>query len=578
MVGRITPALLLATTCVGSMSLAAKPRLRRPVALTISPDGERLYVANRRSGSVSVVDPVKQRVVGEIDLGGRPSAMTLLAGGRHLLVTDEQRHRLVLLSGARGEWKVAARLKVAPYPVDVVTGRRGKRCYVSSLWSQAVTVVDVRPNATAKLSVAKTIRIPFPPRKICLAKDDARLIVAGSFEGMIGTIDTRRNALLVVKNVPGHNIRGLALGADGKRLLIAQQSLNSLAHSTLDDVHWGNMMVNVLYSFSLEDVYDPRAELLKDRLATHLGTPEYGAGDPGPIAVRRGRLAIALSGVNQVVVSRGLSDPLAPVSVGRQPAALAFSPDGKRVFTADTLSDSVSIIDAVRAKLLARISLGRQPKLTPAERGEQLFFDARLSHDGWMSCNSCHTDGHSNGLLNDNLSDGSFGAPKRVLSLLGVAQTGPWAWNGTVKGLDRQVRNSVTKTMQGEAPTDEQVADLVAFLQTLKPPPPPSRFGERPHAAAIKAGRRLFSTFNCNRCHSPPSYTSKAAYDVGLTDAAGNKRFNPPSLRGVGWRRALFHDGRARSLKDVFARFRHQLPRALSKSELDELIAFLRSL
>ena len=52
-----------------------------------------------------------------------------------------------------------------------------------------------------------------------------------------------------------------------------------------------------------------------------------------------------------------------------------------------------------------------------------------------MSCHSCHPDGHTNGLLNDNLGDGNFGAPKRVLSLLGVGQTGPWAWNGGVADL-----------------------------------------------------------------------------------------------------------------------------------------------
>ena len=48
-----------------------------------------------------------------------------------------------------------------------------------------------------------------------------------------------------------------------------------------------------------------------------------------------------------------------------------------------------------------------------------------------MSCHSCHTDGHTNGQLNDNLSDfKTFGAPKRVLSLLGKRDTMPLAWNG----------------------------------------------------------------------------------------------------------------------------------------------------
>jgi YVTN family beta-propeller protein len=574
----LTIACLVPKLQLGNELAAAKPQFRRPVGIAVSPDGRFVYTANRRSGTVSVVDTTKPAVVSEIDVAGRLSGLALLAGGKRLLTTDEQHHELVLLSGGPVDWKVAARLKVAAYPVDVVASSDGNRCYVSSLWSRSVTVVGLAPSGKAKLKKAATIRLPFVPGRLCLARQDSRLIVAASFAGSLGVIDTNRNELTAVKDISSHNIRGLAGSADGTRLLTTQQSLNSLARSTFDDVHWGNMMVNVLYSLSLDDVCRPKADPLRDRQETHLGAPENGAGDPGAIAVAKGRLAIVLSGVHEVAVSRGLTDPLARIPVGKQPTAVAISPDGKRVFVADTFSDAVSLIDADRGKRIAVVSLGPQPKPTPADRGEQLFFDARLSHDGWMSCHSCHSNGHTNGLLNDNLSDGSFGAPKRVLSLLGVSRTGPWAWNGKVASLERQVRNSVTKTMRGKSPAEEDVAALVAYLKTLKPPPPPSKFDARSNPSTVQAGARLFARFNCRRCHTPPTYTSKATYDVGLKDAVGNSRFNPPSLRGVGWRRSLFHDGRARSLKDVFARHRHQLPRKLSKSELEQLVAFLRSL
>jgi YVTN family beta-propeller protein len=568
-------AILLALPATVTASAGTEPRLRQPIGIAVSPDGKRLFTANRRSGSVSVIDAKKRTVVREIELGGTLSAMTMSADGRRLLLTDEKKHRLILLTRGETGWKVAARLKVAAYPVDVVADRGGRRCYVSSLWSRTVTVVDVSETG---VRVIASVRIPFLPRKLCLAKDGDRLIVAGAFGGKLAVVDTKKHSVVAVKDLPGHNIRGLALSGDGTRLLTVQQSLNELARSTFDDIHWGNMLVNVLYSLAIDDVCDPKADLLRDRRETHLGGPQNGAGDPGAIAVAKGRIAIALSGVHEVAVSGGLTDPLNRIAAGRRPTAVAISADGKRVFAADTFDDSVSIVDAEKLKRVATIPLGPPPKLTPADRGERLFFDARLSHDGWLSCHSCHTDGHTNGRLNDNLSDGSFGAPKRVLSLLGVGQTGPWAWNGKVASLEQQVKNSVTKTMQGKMPTDAQVADLVAYLKTLQPPPPPSRFDRRPDAAAIKAGRRLFETFDCKRCHAPPTYTSQRTYDVGLKDAVGNSRFNPPSLRGVGWRTSLFHDGRARSLRDVFAKHRHQLPRALSKREIDELVAFLRSL
>src|SRR5436190_15568847 len=121
-----------------------------------------------------------------------------------------------------------------------------------------------------------------------------------------------------------------------------------------------------------------------------------------------------------------------------------------------------------------------------------LFFDARLSFEAWYSCHSCHTDGHTSGRLNDNFSDGSFGTPKRVLSLLGVKDTGPWAWNGKMGDLETQVRTSLKSTMQGPEPSAAQVRDLTAYLRTLAPPPSLRRARGTIDEEAFKRGRRVF--------------------------------------------------------------------------------------
>jgi cytochrome c peroxidase len=67
-------------------------------------------------------------------------------------------------------------------------------------------------------------------------------------------------------------------------------------------------------------------------------------------------------------------------------------------------------------------------------------------------------------------------------------------------------------------------------------------------------------------------------YDVGLPDEHGRARFNPPSLRGVGQRDAFLHDGRAKRLEDVFTRHSHPDGGELPARQLQDLLAFLRSL
>ena len=66
---------------------------------------------------------------------------------------------------------------------------------------------------------------------------------------------------------------------------------------------------------------------------------------------------------------------------------------------------------------------------------------------------------------------------------------------------------------------------------------------------------------------------------MGLVDENGRRKFNPPSLRGLGQRDRFFHDGRANRVEDVVLQARHQLgTEKLSASEAAALIAFLKSL
>jgi YVTN family beta-propeller protein len=337
-------------------------------------------------------------------------------------------------------------------------------------------------------------------------------------------------------------------------------------------------MGNVVRSLKLANVLDREADLLQGSLAHPVGEAGHAAADPAAIAlVARGDVAVVMAGVGEVGFFPEDDSVFRRVALGGRPTELVVSPDGSRAYVVDELSDTISVVDAKEARRIAQISLGPQPELTLADRGERLFYDGRLSHDGWMSCHSCHTDGHSNGLLNDNLGDGSFGAPKRVLSLLGVGRTGPWAWNGGVEELQAQIKKSVETTMRGRSPKDNDVEALAAFLRTLTSPPPPSAAAERDQAA-IKRGRHIFKTRHCDRCHTPPDYTSNATYDVGLKDEFNYRKFNPPSLRGVSQRDALFHDNRAGSLEEVFTRFQHQIEGDLPEQELAALVTFLRSL
>jgi len=95
---------------------------------------------------------------------------------------------------------------------------------------------------------------------------------------------------------------------------------------------------------------------------------------------------------------------------------------------------------------------------------------------------------------------------------------------------------------------------------------------------AVDRGMKVFNARGCAECHAAPQYTAKETFDVEIHDAHGNTDFSPPSLRGVSQRSAYFHDNRATTLRQVFEKQRHTLNEKLPPEELNDLLAFLRSL
>ncbi len=162
---------------------------------------------------------------------------------------------------------------------------------------------------------------------------------------------------------------------------------------------------------------------------------------------------------------------------------------------------------------------------------------------------------------------------------LGLADTAPFAWNGSAATLPEQIRKSLINTMQSnQDPSERVVTALTAYIESLASPPSLDVLRGTRDDAAVRRGTQLFADLKCIRCHAPPTYTSPQTYNVGLQDQQGNDHFNPPSLRGVGQRAPYFHDNRATTLEDVFRSYGHQLDGELNDTQLADLLAFLRSL
>ncbi|HVJ86339.1 MAG TPA: cytochrome c peroxidase [Caulifigura sp.] len=567
-----------------SDDLSRLPAWRKPSAAVLIDDGQFLAVANEGTGTVSLIalpkaGDGKSRILSESPIGTALTDLVAIPNSNWLLATDfSGRLSSIRRQGDTLEPSRPLDRQIPEYAVSICLSGDGRVASIASLWARCVTLgsISVDDNGP-KVDQLITLPLDFAPR-LQLALDDTHILVADAFGGRLALIDVENRSVKPLKKLHGGNIRGIALSTDRKKVVFAHSIQNPLAHADFNDIHWGMLTSNVLREYPRE-AFINQTYADRDVQLRQIGQPEFGAADPaGLVQLPAGEWAVLTSGTGDLSFLQfpaGLSDR---IPVGDRPLKLVF--DGRnRLYVLDQLGDSVAVVDTAARKVVETISLGPQPEPTPASRGERLFFSAALSHDQWLSCHSCHVDGHTTDGLADTHSDGTFGTPKRILTLLGTRDANPWAWNGSFRELHEQVEQSITSSMQGPAPTLEQVSDLTAFLHTLKAAPPVSKPSTAEEEAAVAAGRRVFEAQGCGKCHVPSlTFTTDAVFDVGFTDEEGLSKFNPPSLRGVSQRSALFHDGRAKSLRSAFEDHSHQVADGLSPRDLNALIEYLRSI
>ncbi len=550
----------------------------RPVAVALSDDRETAYIANQRLSVITVIDCASTDVrLIQGDWSGLTDLVSV-PGTRHLLAAALVPSAIISVpAGARAKTDGTNSISLPGKPARIAVASDRRSACVSMTWDHCVCIVPILESGMALAEGVKIIPLNFPPKEL-LALSDCRFLVADAFGGFLAIVDTQTASVLTVHALSGHHIGGMTRDSAQHRILITHQRLSKVAETNRDDIHWGTLMQNVVTSIPESALLDEATPLMNGARNFPLGDVGNGAGDPaGIVTCDDGRFAVAVAGTDQVAVWSSNAQAPVFIDVGRMPTRLTVAGPSPVLLCINTLDDTVSLIDLKSDLRVVKVfGTPRLPE-NPEDRGAAAFFSAGISHDGWMSCSSCHVDGHSPDLLTDTMGDRRFGNPKRIPSLLNSSVTGPWTWDGSQPSLQDQIGKTLATTMhrdeqsREEGPGDESIAnDLTAFLQTLKTPS--SLQGQ---SAATDRGRAIFSERGCTKCHDPEqNYTSPLTHDVGVSDEFGTKLFNPPSLNGLRHRRAFFHDARFTSL-DTLLQSHPNAETVWSSDESADLKAFL---
>lgn len=546
-----------------------------PFALSPHPDGERLYVSCRRGQEIVELDAHSLEILRRFPLRGDPTGIAVSADGNRLYAGIHSLDQLAVIDLDSGvEIK---RLAAGNGPETVRLSPRQGRVYVTNLLTNPVL-----PDQPCRL-------------EITVINDNTARVV--------------ERIILINANVG----REIAFTSDGSLAIVAISRPKNLVPMVQVARGW---VVTNGFAVLQPGQKAPPVQLLVD-------LPNRGYSDPHAVVVTPDDrkfylaaagadivLAVDLNEVRRVcdeikagkiprhADNLGLSRRYVTsrIPVGTNPRALAVSRDGRWVYVANRLDESISIIDTETDQVVRTLVLGRP---SPPDRlllGERFFHSAARTFQNQFICVSCHPDLGFDGLQYDLEPDGLGENILDNRNLRGVVNTEPFKWVGSNPDIATQCGTRTAKWIvrTGWLSSPEVVA-LADYIHSIEPVVNPYQTPDGKLTPSQRRGKKFFerTTTNdgqaipeenqCHFCHSGPRFTNHQRSDVGTRSPHDSKsEFDAAHLTNIFESAPFLHDGRAATLEEVWTKHnpedKHGISSDWTKQQLNDLVEYLKSI
>jgi len=565
-----------------------------PIQICLSPDSRTAYVVNQTADSISVLDVASRAVQREIPVGRHPTHAVIAPDGQKLYVTCHYDYVVQELDLRTGQ--VVRQLPTGLEPTGLALSQDGRRLSVANTLSDSVTLLDLEQGVVrAETPVGRV------PRYLAETADGRRLVVGEAHGRSVTILDPASGTVLESRTLGrSSQLRHVLCTPDGRWAITTLL----VGHDEMVTVQMERGWINS-NGFGVLDLQQPGhyVLLLLDEVLR-------GATNPWGLALSGDQqwLYVTLAGIHEVaivdlpavleLVSQTTPDQVPRLSQnveilqqqqlarrvdvgGLGPRGLAWCESTGELWVANYFSDDLSILDATSGELRQVVPLGPRRPRSLWREGEMRFNDGRICYQNWQSCASCHQEDATIDSLNWDLINDGMGNPKNAKSMHDGILTPPAMWSG-VRG-NQDVAVMAGQRFLGFLPDPEIQQALMEYIG--KP-----RRARNPYRQAdpelLARGQQIFYRARCDMCHIPPHYADLKTHDIGLTGYTSEvdfrSRFDTPSLLECYRTAPYLHDGRAATLREIFtehnAHNMHGLTRGLSPKELDELIAFVRSL
>jgi YVTN family beta-propeller protein len=199
----------------GARTVATVP-VKDVAALTISPDGSRLYAVSSDRGSyyqypagrLTIVDTASHAVVETIAVGACPETVTASPDGAYLYITHYDTCSVSAVNLAGGDVTAVA---LRDAPLAVVFTPDGGHAYLCNV--RSLTVIDTTTNDAHDIDTGNS------PRGLQFSQDGRRAYITNFADQTLSVVDTITNSVATTLDVPGHP-EAVAVSPDGEHIYV----------------------------------------------------------------------------------------------------------------------------------------------------------------------------------------------------------------------------------------------------------------------------------------------------------------------------------------------------------------------
>jgi YVTN family beta-propeller protein len=192
-------------------------------AVAITPDGKRAYVAD--GDGASVIDTATNQVVAHITMVDGAFAIGITPDGIRAYAADYNQDSVSVIDTATNQ-VIGAPISVGSGPVSVAITPDGKRVYTANYYiNGTVSVIDTATNQV----VGSPISVGRDPASIAITPDGKRAYVANYADDTVSVIDTATNQVVGPPISVGSGPSAVAIAPDGKRAYVANYAEDSVS-------------------------------------------------------------------------------------------------------------------------------------------------------------------------------------------------------------------------------------------------------------------------------------------------------------------------------------------------------------